>query len=215
MEHRNTPRAPRRPPRRPDTRRTPAAPRRSRGGVLRFAAVFTILATLGSVTELYLQRFQMRTHRGVAYQRFIADVIGTTLHFADVPASVSDTTIRINGGSVEVAVECTGIKAMAIFCAGVLAFPCSWRRRAVGLIIGLFGVAALNTGRITALALVSGYRNDWFDQVHGFLMQGFLILFVAPIWIAWMLFAIRRAQFPTSNANGSPPAGDVAPPVPH
>lgn len=164
----------------------------SRGRVIRFAILFTILVALGSVSELYLQRYQIRTDRGRDYQHLIAETIGQALRLVHIPARVSDTTIRIHAASIEVAVECTGIKATAIFCAGVLAFPCTWRQKGVGLLTGLIGVSILNTGRITALALVAGYQHDWFDRVHALLMQGFLVLFVAPLWITWMLFVNRR-----------------------
>ncbi len=182
-------------PMRPSTESPAKAwPNSKRGHVVRFAVVFTLLVILGSISELYLQRFQIRTQRGEGYQHLIATVIGDSLRVFNVPATCSDTTIHVNTASVEVAVECTGIKATAIFCAGVLAFPCSWRNRAIGLLTGILGVFVLNVARISALALVAGYRSAWFDDVHAVLMQGFLILFVAPLWIAWMLFANRRAR---------------------
>ncbi len=169
------------------TGRYPSAARSTRGTVVKFAVVFTILVAAGSASELFL----LRSHRGGAYQALIADVVGGLLRACEVPAVVSDTTIRIDSASIEVAVECTGIRATAIFCAGVLAFPCAWRARGAGIATGLVGVGLLNVGRIAALALVAAYLEEWFDQVHAVLMQGFLILFVAPLWITWMLSTTR------------------------
>ncbi len=164
-------------------------PANPRSRTIRFAIIFTVLVTLAGASELFL----LRSHRGGDFQQLIADVVGGILLRANVPAVVSDTTVRIETASIEVALECTGIKATAIFCAGVLAFPCSWRARGIGIVTGLLGVGLLNIARIITLALVSAYRHDWFDQAHAVLMQGFLILFVAPLWIVWMFYANRKA----------------------
>ncbi len=190
--------------------RVPRSPLASHAGIVRFAVLFTILVSLGSASELFL----LRGRHGERYQHLIAEVIGRGLRFADIPARIVDTTIHINDSSVDVAIECTGIKATAIFCAGVLAFPCAWRVRAAGMVTGLLGVALLNVMRITALALVAGYQGEWFDRIHAVLMQGFLILFVAPLWIGWMVLANRPgmdhgpATRPNRATASSSPAAD-------
>mgnify|MGYP002280706127 CR=1 FL=1 len=151
--------------------------------------MFVVLVGLGSASELFL----LRAHRGETYQRLVADAVAGLLRTVGVPARVADTTVSINAASVVVALECTGIKATAIFCAGVLAFPCTRRAKLTGLAVGVVGVGLLNVGRIVALTLVAGYRQAWFDSIHAVLMQGFLVLFVAPLWIVWMLRANRPA----------------------
>ena len=78
----------------------------------------------------------------------------------------------------------------------MLAFPCAWRARVAGLITGLIGVGVLNLLRIAVLGLIVGYRYDWFDTVHALLMQGFLIVFVAPLWIAWMFWVLKTEARP-------------------
>jgi exosortase/archaeosortase family protein len=165
--------------------------------IIRFAILFTILVTFGSLSELYLIRSQQipsddGTVAGTTYQQFVAKTVTGVLNVFGVPAKRNDTNIRIHTASIEVAVECTGIKATAIFCGGVIAFPCAWRMRGVGLVVGLAGVGLLNIGRIILLAVVAAYRDAWFDSVHAVLMQGFLIAFVAPLWVAWMLLAVRN-----------------------
>lgn len=152
--------------------------------------MFAILVSIGSASELYLLRHQ----RGEGYQRVVADLVGGTLRVFGIPAEISDTIIHIEASTLEVSIECTGIQATAIFCAAVLAFPCSWRARGIGVIVGIAGVALLNLARISILALTAAYREDWFDSLHGLLMQGFLLLFVAPLWLVWMFAANKRAN---------------------
>ncbi len=178
----------------------PLSPR-VRGRVIRFAILFTLLVALGSLTELFVLRAQnapdpTTIQSTVAnlvdhYQTAIARLVGGVAHAITDDVHVSDKTVRIKHGSVVVAVECTGIKASAIFCAAVLAFPTPWSRKLWGLLIGTFGVAMLNFLRIATLAYVKGFHTGSFDTVHALLMQGFLILFVSPLWVLWMFRATR------------------------
>jgi exosortase/archaeosortase family protein len=180
-----------------------------------FGVLFAVLVTLGSLSETFVLRAQHdldrreqmarlggeAVDRGFAdsaatavlgYQRWIARSVGGLLSGFGLQTEVDDRTVRVRAASVEVAVECTGIQATAIFCAGVLAFPCSWKARGVGLLLGVFGVGVLNFLRILALAWIRGSHTGWFEDVHALLMQGFLIVFVAPMWVIWMLGANRR-----------------------
>lgn len=168
----------------------------SRGRVLRFALIFIVLVVLGSASEIYILRQQTfgQSFSGdavYAFQKWVARTVGWCLQATSVSVRVDDTTISIGGRQIEVAVECTGIKPTAVFWAGVLAFPCAWRSRAIGLLTGLIGVGVLNVLRIVALGLAAGYNYSWFDPLHAVLMQGFVVVFVAPLWIIWMLRTIR------------------------
>jgi exosortase/archaeosortase family protein len=153
-----------------------------------FVTVFVILVVIGSAAELYAVRNEI----GVGLQRAIAAAVGWSLRLVSIPAQVHGTSVTIANGSVDVATECIGIRATAIFWAGVIGFPCSWRGRTAGILAGLFGVQLLNMARIAVLGLVNGYQPEWFETLHSVLMQGFLVVFVAPLWILWMVWVIRR-----------------------
>lgn len=175
----------------------------ARGRLIRFAIVFTVLVALGSSSELFILRARHAPEPTALqvvvadaagwYQRKIAKLVGGAAGMMTDRVDVRDETVRIKNGSVVVAVECTGIKASAIFCAAVLAFPCAWSSKWKGILIGILGVGLLNFVRISALAWVKGFHADVFDTIHALLMQGFLILFVAPLWIFWM-FRVTRVR---------------------
>ncbi len=174
-------------------------PGSSRGRVLRFALIFVTLVILGSAGEIYILRQQQLGDSSLgdavyAFQTWIAGSVGWCLGLTSIPVHVDDTTITVSARRIEVAVECTGIKATAVFWAGVLAFPCTWRARLVGLLTGLIGVGVLNILRIVVLGFAAGYRYAWFDPLHSVLMQGFVIVFVAPLWIVWMLRTVRTKR---------------------
>jgi len=153
-----------------------------------FVVVLITLVAAGSGVELYM----IRNDLGGGLRRAIAGVVGWSLERCAVPIEVVGTQVNVADGQIEIAVDCTGIRATAIFWAGVLAFPCAWRAKWIGLLTGLIGVGLLNIRRIATLGLIVGYRYEWFESVHAVLMQGFLIVFVAPLWIAWMYWTLKR-----------------------
>jgi len=168
--------------------------------VLSFVVIFVVLVIVGSAGELYMIRHQL----GSSFQAWVARSVATGLSWISIPARVHDTTLTVGNRSVVVAVECTGIRATAIFWAGVLGFPCSWRGRFIGLLTGLVGVGLLNMLRIALLGVVAGYWSAWFDSVHAALMQGFLVIFVAPLWIFWMIRSIKHDDARQRALTGSP-----------
>lgn len=177
-----------------------------RRAVFKFVIVFVLLVLLGSGAEMYVDR----NHLGADAQRWIAGAVGWTLKLLSVPANVHGTSISVAQGSVDVAAQCIGIQATVIFWAGVIGFPRSRRGLVVGIVTGLIGVQLLNMARIGVLGMVNGYRPDWFETLHSVLMQGFLVVFVAPLWILWMVWVIRRDPAwaaPLSDGSPSTAAG--------
>lgn len=183
--------------------------------VCAFVVVFVLLVIVGSALELFINRaaqagadatpLQRTAARfGGVLQEWIAAAVGTGLSACGIPASVHGATIIIKAQAIQVAIDCTGIRATWIFWAGVLGFPCTWRHKWIGLLLGLFGVAFLNMLRIALLGIVAGYRPMSFDAWHTVCMQGFLVVFVAPVWIAWMLWVVR------SDRPGTNPPEQVA-----
>ncbi len=158
-----------------------------------FVIIFVTLVIAGSALEHYMTLpGDDALHRlGNKIQHAIASLVGVGMSLVSLPVDVHGTTLTVAGRSVVVATECVGIRATAIFLAGVLGFPCSMRNRVIGLLLGIVGVSFLNMVRIAILAAVQGFLPAWFETVHSVLMQGFLVVFVAPLWIAWMLFSVK------------------------
>ncbi|NOT02262.1 MAG: archaeosortase/exosortase family protein, partial [Phycisphaerales bacterium] len=103
---------------------------------------------------------------------------------------------QIFGGGpiLVVTLECTALFAKGLFCAAVYAFPCPWREKVWGFVVGLLGVAAVNVLRIAGLVLIGVYDTDWLEFAHLVLMQWFLISCVAPLWLAWAVWTGRRMR---------------------
>ena len=167
--------------------------------VLRFLLVFCALGAASSGLETW-----MRAQRiGGNYQRALANIAGGISRAmgsdARMESSAGTPTISVGAMRLAVTLECTAVLPTGLFLSAVLAVPCPLRKRLVGLLVGLAGVALLNVLRIVILILVAQYRASWFETFHDVLMQGFLLIFVAPLWMAWMVWATADAPKPQAT----------------
>ena len=93
----------------------------------------------------------------------------------------------------QVVSECGAIEVMAIFFSAVIAFPTQWRKRAIGLAIGLPLMYGLNIVRLTVLGMICAWTHggDLFNFAHKFVWQGVYIVFVVVVWMVWIEFVVR------------------------
>lgn len=89
--------------------------------------------------------------------------------------------------------ECGAIEVMAIFFSAVVAFPTTWRKRAIGLVCGLPLMYLLNIFRLTLLAVIGAvdHGGQWFKFTHEYLWQAVYIVFVVVVWMIWIEFVVR------------------------
>jgi exosortase/archaeosortase family protein len=83
-----------------------------------------------------------------------------------------------------------------IFAGVILAFPATWRQRAIGLLLGAATIHAFNTIRIMTLVWVLAWRRPWFDFIHVYLWQTGTILMVFATFALWSSFLTRRPRTP-------------------
>lgn len=95
--------------------------------------------------------------------------------------------------------ECGAIEVMAIFVAALLAFPCPWWKRIVGIIVGLPLLYAVNIGRLACLGYIGAYNREWFDFAHHYLWQAIYIIFVVVIWMLWVELLVKQRKKPASS----------------
>jgi len=84
--------------------------------------------------------------------------------------------------------DCGAIPSMAIFAAAVLAFPCPWGRRLLGLLFGTPVLYAVNVGRLACLGYIGAVDagGEVFTFVHEYVWQGVYIIFVVVVWLVWV-----------------------------
>lgn len=92
--------------------------------------------------------------------------------------------------------ECGAIEIMAIFLAAVLAFPTLWRKRLIGLVVGLPAMYGVNIFRLTILAIIGALdtKRQWFNFAHEYVWQAIYIIFVVVVWLLWAEYIVNRER---------------------
>lgn len=115
---------------------------------------------------------------------------------------VSETTtlnkklVVFDGFAVSIIDECTGIYEMLIFSAAVLAFPTSWKKKAVGLLLGNPAIYVFNVVRIAMLIVVGRYWPGAFDFMHLYFWQATMIAMIVSVWLLWIIKVVRTDEAP-------------------
>ena len=173
-------------PQPPDAHRSRDAGRAATGFVLKLV----ILTLLVGFAESYLHQIGW----GESFQVWVAKLGGGLASIFTSDIVRTGREIDTDGPPLIVTLECTALFATGLFCAAAIAYPCSWRARLYGLIVGVVGVGAVNILRIAFLVIIAHRVASIFHFAHVVLMQGFLISCVAPLWLAWAVWTTRRAR---------------------
>jgi len=93
---------------------------------------------------------------------------------------------------VKIIDECTGIYEMLIFSAAVLAFPTTWSKRALGLLLGCPLIYLFNVARIAGLIVVGRYWYEAFEFMHLYFWQATMIVMITSVWLLWIVKVVQR-----------------------
>jgi exosortase/archaeosortase family protein len=89
--------------------------------------------------------------------------------------------------------QCAGIFGMMIYVSAIIAFPSTLLQKLAGIALGITGLYAINTIRMSALGIIGTYWNDLFHFFHEWMWQGIFIAFVIVFWLIWKEIIVRRA----------------------
>jgi exosortase H (IPTLxxWG-CTERM-specific) len=99
--------------------------------------------------------------------------------------------VAVSGGfSVKIVAECFGLLEMAIYAAAVLAFATSWRKRLIGLALGIPVIFLVNLLRIGMLLWVGSHSREFFEFAHLYFWQATLVLGITALWLLWVRFVV-------------------------
>ncbi len=147
-----------------------------------FLTVFVVILGVG-FTLLSLN--SINDHVIEPFTAGVARVSGVALNLIGQDIEMQGTVIRNPRFGVNIENGCNGVETMIIFLAAVLAFPASWKSRAVGLALGLVAIQFVNLVRVVALFLTGAYFPKFFDSSHTVVWQTIVILFGVFLWIFW------------------------------
>ena len=120
---------------------------------------------------------------------FISRIVATNVYWAG-------KIVVVDGFSVEIIDECTGLLEMVIFFAAVIAFSTTWKKKGIGLLIGIPVIYLFNLIRIVVLLLVGSRSQSLFYFMHLYFWQVTLIVMIASVWIGWLYLVVYREKKP-------------------
>jgi exosortase H (IPTLxxWG-CTERM-specific) len=91
-----------------------------------------------------------------------------------------------SGFAVSIEAGCNGVEATIVLVAAILAFPAPWKRKLVGLAIGVFAVQGLNIVRVISLFYIGQWNYSVFEWAHLYVWQALIMLDVLVVWLLWV-----------------------------
>ena len=156
----------------------------------RFAALFTACFLVG-FGVLFLPPVQAMDGRfSVALVKFSHGLIGMCGGRSNQEGAI----LRAPGGfAVEMRDGCNAVNVMILLWAAVVAFPASWKAKALGLLAGGLVIQAMNILRFISLFYIGQYSARWFDFAHGYLWESLLVLDTMVVFWLWVSRVSRAA----------------------
>ena len=133
--------------------------------------------------------------REVIYNQGLGVPCTSLIHwiFPDERVSAVQNHLVSSRADLEIVRGCDGAGALFLVVAAILSFPATFRRKLLGLGLGILLMYGLNLARITGLYFVIAYQRDWFPLVHTYLAPT-LIIILACLFFAWWAFGTARAS---------------------
>lgn len=127
--------------------------------------------------------------------RLLAVIITALLSpFGD--ATRSGEFVQFENFRAQIVDACNGVLPAFLFTAAVLAFPCRWRDRGWGILIGLPAIFVINLARIFSLMLLGAHRPDLVEKVHIDIWQTTVVILAMALWLYWAESTRRRNPIP-------------------
>jgi len=160
--------------------------------VVRFVVLFLVLLVLISIG--FSQLFT-RYHDNVLWlMEMTAAISGSILSIFSSNVSYAGVNVSYMGFSVEIIDECTGLFEMLIYLAAVFSFSTTFRKKLIGIAMGLPAIFLFNLARIALLLVVGARWYAAFDFMHLYLWQVTLIIMISTIWILWLYLVVYREK---------------------
>jgi len=105
---------------------------------------------------------------------------------------VRDVTIQSSSFAIAIRRGCDAVEPTWLLCAAILAFPGSWRSKAIGMLAGIVVLQVLNVVRIVTLYLIGSRFPAAFASAHLEICPAFFILFAIGLFVGWQGSAHAR-----------------------
>lgn len=149
---------------------------------VRFIVVFLILLAAFEFT-LLIDAVDQKVVR--PFTTSIAAVSTTIIRWSEPQARVAGTTIIAPCFGVDIHNGCNGLEATFFVIAAVIAFPATWAKRAIGVVVGTILIQLANLIRVVTLFLIGCRHRAWFDMFHLAVWQTLIFALAVGFFILW------------------------------
>ena len=152
--------------------------------LLKFSALFVLFcATFYAIIRLTPSTF-------TSLNNYTAEMMGFSLRALGLQPMVQGVFVSAGGFGVEIITECSAIFILILFSSFVLAYPTTFKNKAIGLFFGIPILFAVNTLRLVVGFIAGMWRPDLFEYVHVYLWQTIIIILVFIACFTWLRLVV-------------------------
>jgi exosortase family protein XrtM len=158
----------------------------------------TLVFTVKFVIVFGSLMWAFEASRGSAFERFLIEdaLLAPTTYLINEVTSQEhvmriDRTLASPGSNLHVTRGCEGVEMFLMLLAAILAFPCGWKQRLRGLLLGSVIAYALSITRLMALHYILRYCPNIWEALHGLILPLVPIVVIALFFMRWSASALR------------------------
>jgi exosortase/archaeosortase family protein len=119
-------------------------------------------------------------------QEFLAGTATSLARLVGSSGEAARDQIHVGGLVMDINYECTGLYVLIILFTFLIAYPATWKSRALGMLIGVAALTAVNIFRISVLVGIAEIRPDLFGYFHEYVWQGVFLILVIAYAMSWV-----------------------------
>lgn len=150
--------------------------------IIKFLAVFA--GTMGAYYVLYASKLLV----GILtiYINLTTAIAGFILSFFETQLRVTGNVLVSGAHELMVGFGCDGSEPIALFTAGVLAYPAKWKHKFLGALIGIIAIYILNLIRIIVLYYAGKSGAGLLELLHHDILPIAIVFCSILLWLAWL-----------------------------
>lgn len=129
---------------------------------------------------------------------FLITTLQPIRNIIGIPAKYSGSLIILPNISLNVQFGCNGLEAVMIYAVAILAYPASWKKRIIGIILGFIIIQFFNILRIVFLIYSSIHFKKLFEFMHIYVAQGIMIALSLGVFFLYLNYISNKTEIKTT-----------------
>ncbi|SDF97343.1 archaeosortase B, VPXXXP-CTERM-specific [Methanolobus vulcani] len=121
-----------------------------------------------------------------------ADALSVLMSFLGIESSSYGQSVYMDGFSVMIIDECTGMYELLVYAGCILAYPTTLKKKLLGLALGIPAMLGVNMVRLIFLSFVGIIYPSMFSYVHYYLWQITFIFLIVMFMLLWIEKVVKN-----------------------